>query len=55
MFLQDGENILLSHVFDNGTEVYMKADDKESEETYYGILTGQAGEMFTKIKVMSGE
>ena len=55
MFLQDGENILLSHVFDNGTEVYMKVDDKETEETYYSILTGQAGEMFTKIKVMSGE
>ena len=51
MFLENGENILLANVYDNGTDVFMKIDDKENGKVYYNLLTGKAKDMFTNIKV----
>lgn len=48
MFLADGEQLLLSHVFNNGSEVYMRIEDEANEATYYNVLKGQAREMFLK-------
>lgn len=51
MFLQDGENILLANVYDNGTDVFMESKDEESGKTYYNILLDKARGMFVDLQV----
>lgn len=55
MFLMDGESILLSHVFNNGSDVYMAIDDEETGEKYYNVLQGKAKDLFTNVKVSTPE
>lgn len=55
MFLENGENILLAGVYDNGTDVFMRVDDKENGKSYYNILTGKVRDLFTNVKVQKAE
>jgi hypothetical protein len=55
MFLENGENILLTGIYDNGTDIFMKIDDKEIGKVYYNILTGKARDLFTNVKVQKAE
>ncbi len=51
MFLQDGENILLAPVYDNGTDVFMMSKDEETGKTYYNLLLDKAKDMFVNIQI----
>jgi len=51
MFLEKGENILLSGVYDNGTDVFIKIEDKENGKVYYNLLTGKARDLFTNVQI----
>ena len=55
MFLEDGNNILLAGVYHNGSDVFMRIDDRENGKTYYNLLIGKAKDLFTNVKVKPAE
>jgi hypothetical protein len=51
MFLEKGENILLVGVYDNGSDIFIKIDEKDNNKTYFNIITGKARDLFTNVQV----
>jgi hypothetical protein len=53
MFLENGNKILFSNVYTNGTDVYIQINDEETGKVYYNILLDKVKDLFVNVQVQA--